>query len=78
MYGLEKSDKKPFQFDLEMELKSNPGKAKELLKQVEEKIAEVKSMINKSSDKKEQNELGVILQGFSALETVLKRAAAKK
>lgn len=42
MFGLEKKPNEPFEFDLEVDLHKDPAKAKALLKNVEERVGELK------------------------------------
>ena len=72
MYGLEK-EKKPFQFDLEVELKKDGKKAKETLDKVEHRINEVKNEIRKGHKSKELDDMGILLQGYNALKKVLQK-----
>lgn len=72
MYGLEKGDKGQFEFDLEKDLLKHPEKAKKILSKVEKEIASLKKQM-KDGSKKEHEQLGKILQGYHAVETVIKR-----
>jgi hypothetical protein len=74
MFGLEK-EKKKFAFDLEKELKEKPGRSKEILKDVEDKVHEIKTLLRKGSSGKEFDKLGVLLLGYTTLQKVLKKAA---
>ena len=78
MYGLEKKAKPPFEFDLEKELKSDPAKLQSLLKTTEARIQELKGSLRQGSGTKEFDELGVLLNGYAALQRVLNRIATKK
>jgi len=73
MFGMEKKSKNYFEFDLEKELKSNSKKKVALLKEVEEKLSKAKTQLKSTSDKKELEQLGHIVQGYTALERVVKR-----
>jgi len=73
MFGLEKSPREKFDFDLEVDLKENPTKAKELLKRIDGNITEIKQKIKKGGSKEELNKLGILLQGYTALIKVLKK-----
>jgi hypothetical protein len=77
MYGLEKKGKALFEFDLEKELKANPGKIKELLKMVEEKIGEIKNVLRQGVSE-DFDHFGQLLHAFAALQKVLTRIANKK
>ena len=78
MYGLEKKEKALFEFDLEKELKSNPSKAKELLKMVEERIQTIKGTLRQGTSSDGFDNLGVLLNGYAALQKVLTKIANKK
>jgi hypothetical protein len=74
MYGLEKSPKQKFDFDLEVDIKQNPKKAKELFDKIESNMNQIKQLLKKGSNEEELNKLGILLQGYSALIKVLKKA----
>lgn len=73
MFGLEK-EKKAFQFDLEVELKKNPKKAKETLAEVESKIETIKKELRQGKNKKEIDDAGILLHGYTALKKVISSA----
>ena len=73
MYGLEKSPKDKFDFDLEIDIKENPKKAHELIKKLEDTVSSIKTHLKKGGEKKELDDLGVLLQGYQALLKVLKK-----
>jgi len=73
MFGLEKSPREKFDFDLEVDLKENPKKAKELLSKIESNITKIKKKLKSGGSKEELNKLGTLLQGYTALLKVLKR-----
>ncbi len=77
MYGLEDSKKKPFVFDLENDLKKNPKRAKEVFDLIDANINEIKASLRKGESSADFTHLGVILQGYTALQKVLKRAIKK-
>lgn len=78
MYGLEKKPKGPVQFDLELEIKKDPKRARELMKHVEERIAELKNLLRQGAETEDFDDYGVLLHGFAALQRVLKRVIEKK
>jgi hypothetical protein len=78
MYGLEKDKKTPFEFDLEQLMRKDPAEAKKTIKKVEDRIQEIKNILRTGSSSKDFDNLGVILQGYAALQKVLKRITAKK
>ena len=78
MYGLEKKPLKVFEFDLEKDLKKDPNKVKELLKNTEAKIHEIKTQLREGRKGPDLDNLGVLLHGYTALQKVLNRLVNKK
>jgi hypothetical protein len=78
MFGLEKKGKGLFEFDLEKELKSDPSKAKELLKTVEARIQAIKNSLRQGTGSEDFDKLGILLHGYAALQRVLTRIGTKK
>ena len=74
MFGMEKK-KALFEFDLEQELKKNPKKKQELLKEVEGKIQELKTHLREGSTGKHFDDFGILLHGYNALQKVLNRVS---
>ncbi|HEU64003.1 MAG TPA: needle chaperone SctE [Chlamydiae bacterium] len=74
MFGLEKSPREKFDFDLEVDLKDNPKKAKELFSKIEGNINKIKKKLKSGGSKEELNKLGTLLQGYTALLKVLKQS----
>jgi hypothetical protein len=68
MFGLEKKKYKPFEFDLEKELKKDPKKIEDTRKIANSKIQKIKELL-RSGEK--SNDLGVLLHGYTALNKVL-------
>lgn len=75
MYGLEdKGGGDAFMFDLELEIKDTPGRGKELLEKAEKRMQEIKTALRQGeSEKKDFENLGVLLHGYTALQKVLKK-----
>ncbi len=73
MFGLEKSPREKFDFDLEIDIKENPKKTKELLARIENNIDKIKQALKKGGSQELLKKLGNLLQGYSALLKVLKR-----
>ncbi len=73
MYGLEKKAKATFEFDLEKDLKSDPNKARQILKTVDERVVEIKGLLRQGAQSKDFDNYGVLLHGYTALQRVLKR-----
>lgn len=75
MFGLEKGQqnrREKFHFDLEMDITKHPQKTKKMLQEIDEKINNIKETLRKgTSSKKENEELGILLQGYTALEKVI-------
>ena len=78
MYGLEKKGRALFEFDLEKELKTNPNKAKDLLKTVEGRIQEIKTILRQGAESEDFDKFGVLLHGYAALQKELTKVANKK
>ncbi len=78
MFGLEKKGKALFEFDLEKELRSNPSKAKDLLKGVENQIQEIKNTLRQGTESEDFDKFGILLHGYAALQKVLTKVANKK
>jgi hypothetical protein len=77
MYGLEKNKRQLFEFDLEKDLKNNPSKKKEILKQIETRIQEIKNTLRSGSGSEDYDKLGVLLHGYAALQKVITKIAKK-
>jgi len=75
MYGLEQQPKGHFEFDLEKDLHKHPEKAKKILTKIEKEISMVKQQMKEEKSKAAQDHLGKLLQGYHAIETVVKRIA---
>ena len=73
MYGLEKQPKEIFEFDLQKEIKTNPKRKKEIQTLAEERVQEIKKELRAGANEKEFSRLNVLLQGYTALQKVLKR-----
>lgn len=78
MFGLEKKTKAPFEFALEEEIKSDPGKKKKLLEEAEASIQEIKSLLRQGTDPEHFDDYGVLLLGYGALQKVLGKVTTKK
>ena len=63
MYGLEKQPKEIFEFDLQKEIQTL----------AEERVQEIKKELRAGANEKEFSRLNVLLQGYTALQKVLKR-----
>ena len=76
MFGLEKKRKKPFEFDLEKELKKDKRR-NEILEIVETKSQALKQALRTGEASDNFDQCGIILQGYSALARVIKRTTNK-
>ena len=71
MYGLEKRPEGAFEFDLEKELRADPKAREALNKQAETWITELKEGLRNCDPKsKDFEKYGILLHGFTALQTV--------
>lgn len=75
MFGLEKKKNHPFEFDLEKELKGSKRK-KEILKLCQEKTNQLKTALREGKASENFDQCGIIMQGYAALEKVIKRASS--
>jgi hypothetical protein len=75
MYGLEKKPGEKFVFDLEKEIQESPLRGKEILETAEKRIHEIKKQLREGANEKEFDQLGVLLNGYSALQRVLRKVA---
>lgn len=73
MFGLEKENEGKFVFDLERDIKEQPGYGKKILGQVENRISEIKKALREGANEKEYDRLGILLHGYNSLQRVLKR-----
>ena len=75
MFGLEEDKKKKekFAFDLEKQIQSDANFTKSLTKKAEDRIAEVKKLLREGANEKEFDRLGVLLNGYTALQKVIKK-----
>jgi hypothetical protein len=78
MFGMEKKEKALFEFDLEKELKESASKKQELLKTVEGRIQEIKSLLRQGSSSADFDNYGILLHGYAALQKVTTRISPKK
>jgi len=78
MFGLEKKPKEPFQFDFEADLRSDPAKAKEWLKIVDERIGQLKNLLREGAETEDFDDYGVLLHGYAALKKVINKVLEKK
>lgn len=79
MFGLENQKKKksePFVFELEKEFKDK-SKHRELKTHIEEQLQKIKNQLQSGEEKKEFDEYGVLLYGYTSLLKVMARSLAK-
>jgi hypothetical protein len=77
MYGMEKQPRDRFEFDLEKEIKENPSRGKEILAKVEKRIQEMKKTLREGQSEKDFDRFGVLLNGYMALQKVLRKLEKK-
>ncbi len=75
MFGMEKKSTL-FEFDLESELKKNPQKKQDLLKNIENKIGKLKTDLREGSSTEHFDAYGVLLHAYGALQKVIHRMAS--
>ena len=73
MFGLEKKKRKPFEFDLEKEIKKDKKKKKEVLLEVEKKSQALKESLRDGTAQDNFDQCGILLQGYAALNKVVDR-----
>jgi hypothetical protein len=78
MFGLEKKTKERFEFALEEEIKSDPGKKKALLEEADSWEQEIKSVLRTGTDVEHFDDFGILLHGITALKKVLNKISAHK
>ncbi len=80
MFGLENqkkpNTKAPFIFELEKTL-SNARTRQQVKEKVERRLQEIKTGLRAGDDKEKFDQLGVLLQGYKALERVMGRVTVK-
>ena len=72
MFGLEKKRKKPFEFDLQKELKKDK-KRKEILELIETKTQSLKEALRSGKASENFDQCGIVLQGYASLTKVINR-----
>lgn len=72
MYGLEDNPKN-FLFELEKKIKEKPEMKKQLLEKAETQIAELKKSLRDGKQDEHFDQLGVLLNGYLALQKTLTR-----
>jgi transcription termination factor NusB len=78
MYGLESNDEKRFEMDLEKDLKKDHNYARQLLKQTDEKVFEIKTLISKGTVGPESEDLGRLLLGYVSFQKIINKIINKK
>ncbi|PCI77506.1 needle chaperone SctE [Candidatus Aerophobetes bacterium] len=79
MFGFEKKNKKqkPFEFDLEKDLKSKKSYSKELLDKVGSNEQTIKQSLKDGSASENFDQCGILLQGYHSLKKVIDRVCRK-
>jgi len=78
MFGLEKKPNEPFQFDLEADIRADPGKAKELLLVVEEQMTKLKTLLRQGAETDDFDDYGTLLHAYTALQRIIGRILKNK
>ncbi|HAB99338.1 MAG TPA: needle chaperone SctE [Parachlamydiales bacterium] len=76
MFGLEKKEPEKFTFDLEKIVKESPKRKAEMLAKIGAHIQELKNMLREGANEKDFEKLGVLLNGYMALQKVLNKITA--
>lgn len=74
MFGMEKKPNEPFAFDLEEDLKKDPKLAKQMMKEIDERMTELKNLLRQGAETDDFDDYGVLLHGYAALKKVLSKA----
>ena len=78
MFGLEKKEKKLFEFDLEIDLKKDSEKKKKLLQEIVTHTQSLKGALRLGAATEDFDKLGILLHGYAALQKVVNRINVKK
>lgn len=78
MFGLEKKNRKLYEFDLEKDLHKDHKKCMQMIEKAEKEKSDLKNKLRTGTDKQDFEDGGIILKGLEALEKVLKKIAEKK
>lgn len=74
---MEKAPNAPFEFDLEKELKGNEKKCNEKLEMIEQKIHALKALLRSGAKEEKFETCKQLLDGYSALQTVINKLKNK-
>jgi hypothetical protein len=72
MFGMEKKTTL-FEFDLESDLKKDPKKKQDLLKNIESKTGQLKTALREGSSNEHFDAYGILLHAYGALQKVIQR-----
>jgi hypothetical protein len=75
MYGLEDEGKKTFKFDLEEELKKSKERTTEIIELADQNIIDIKKTLKTGVNKKNIDDLGILLHGYTSLKKVINKAS---
>ncbi len=75
MFGLEKKKNKPFEFDLEKELKGSKKRKNEIFSICDTKIQHLKNALREGRAAENFDQCGLLIQGYEALKKVVQRAS---
>ncbi len=75
MFGMEKKSNKPFEFDLEIELRKDSKKKEKLLSEIDAKETQLKGALREGQASENFDQCGLLLQGYAAAKKVLEKAS---
>ena len=75
MFGMEKKTKKPFEFDLEKDMKKDAKKKKEVFDHIQESTNQLKTALREGSASENFDQCGLLLQAYAATQKVLNKAS---
>ena len=75
MFGLEKKKNKPFEFDLEKELKKSKKRENEISSICDTKTQQLKNTLREGTATEIFDQCGILIQGYEALKKVVQRVA---
>ena len=78
MYGLEKSARGPFEFDLEKEITSDSQKRENILDNADASTKNLKTALREGKESKDFDTCGLLLHGYSALKDVIENIDLKE
>ena len=79
MFGLEKGKgkSKPFEFDLEKQLRGSGQEKKRILNQIESQVNQLKQALREGTSSESFDQYGILLQAYAALKRVVMRTTRR-